>query len=82
MNDISSNLYPNPTSSIVSFKANEALVWSVFSLNGNIVLEGKIDSAGVVTFNTSEISPGVYFVNMRSSRSVLTSSKRLVILPN
>jgi hypothetical protein len=82
MNDISSNLYPNPTSSIVSFKADEALVWSVFSLNGNIVLEGKIDSAGVVTFNASEISPGVYFVNMRSSRSVLTSSKRLVILPN
>jgi hypothetical protein len=81
-NEISSNLYPNPTSSIVSFKAHEALIWSVFSLNGNIVLDGEVDRACVVTFNTSDLSPGVYFVNMSSSSSVSNSCKRLVILPN
>jgi len=82
VNDISSNLYPNPTSSIVSFKSNEALVWSVFSLNGDLVLGGEVDRACVVTFNTSDLSPGVYFVNMSSSMGVSNSCKRLVILPN
>ena len=82
LNEISSNLYPNPTSSNVSFKANEALIWTVFSLNGNIVLDGEVDRACVVTFDTSDLSPGVYFVNMGSSRSVSKSCKRLVILPN
>ena len=80
--DISSNLYPNPTSSIVSFKAKEALVWSVFSLNGDLVLDGEVDRACVVTFNTSDLSSGVYFVNMSSSSSVSSSCKRLVILPH
>ncbi len=79
---ISSNLYPNPTSSIVSFKAHEALIWSVFSLNGDLVLDGEVDRACVVTFNTSDFSPGMYFVNMSSSRSVSNSCKRLVILPH
>ena len=82
VNDISSNLYPNPTSSIVSFKAHEALIWSVFSLNGDLVLDGEVDRACVVTFNTSDFSPGMYFVNMSSSRSVSNSCKRLVILPH
>ena len=82
VNDISSNLYPNPTSSIVSFKAHEALIWSVFSLNGDLVLDGEVDRACVVTFNTSDFSPGMYFVNMSSTRSVSNSCKRLVILPH
>jgi hypothetical protein len=82
VNDLSSNLYPNPTSSIVSFKAKEALVWSVFSINGDLVLEGEENKACVVTFNTSDLSSGVYFVNMSSTSSVASSCKRLVILPH
>jgi hypothetical protein len=82
VNDLSSNLYPNPTSSIVSFKAKEALVWSVFSINGDLVLEGDENKACVVTFNTSDLSSGVYFVNMSSTSSVASSCKRLVILPH
>ena len=54
----------------------------MFSLNGDLVLDGEVDRACVVTFNTSDFSPGMYFVNMSSSRSVSNSCKRLVILPH
>ena len=80
--EITSNLYPNPTALDVSFEAREALVWSMFSINGNSVREGSVHVAGVVKFNVSDLSPGVYFVKMSSATSTVISVKRLVILPH
>lgn len=79
--EISTQLYPNPASSRVSFKSYEALVWSLFSIDGNMLLEGAVDGAGIVTLNTSDLAPGVYLVMMSSSNRVSNSCKRLVILP-
>ncbi|PCJ82635.1 MAG: hypothetical protein COA49_00815 [Bacteroidetes bacterium] len=82
---ISSELYPNPAASVVSFKAYEALSWKLFSMSGSELKQGNISQPGTVTIDTNELPSGVYWVSMISSSSHSTdkfiSGKRLVIMP-
>jgi hypothetical protein len=83
---ISSALYPNPASYEVSFIAYEALDWRLFSMNGSEIMRGNVSQSGKVTFDTSDLPSGIYWVNMisntRSYSKKIISGKRLVILPH
>jgi hypothetical protein len=79
--EISSELYPNPTSSDVSFKTYEAMVWSVYSLSGRELMRGESNSSVTVTIDTSDLPAGVYWVGMTTTSTSVSSGKKLIILP-
>ncbi len=79
--EISSELYPNPTSSDVSFKTYEAMVWSVYSLSGRELMRGESNSSVTVTIDTSDLPAGVYWVRMTTTSTSVSSGKKLIILP-
>jgi photosystem II stability/assembly factor-like uncharacterized protein len=80
--EISSELFPNPTSYEVSFRAYEDIVWSVYSLNGSQIMSGEAGQSMKVTIDTSDLHAGVYWVSMTNTNKSITSGKRLVILPH
>jgi hypothetical protein len=57
--------YPNPTESIINItnplKKNESAILSVFSENGQLVLEKKIfNNEKIISLNVSSLSNGLY----------------------
>jgi hypothetical protein len=79
--DISSDLYPNPTSYEVSFRTYEDMIWSVYSLNGSELMRGEANQSMTVTIDTSDLPAGVYWVGMTNTANSISSGKRLIILP-
>jgi hypothetical protein len=79
--EISSELYPNPTSSEVSFKTYEDMVWSVYSLSGRELMRGESNPSMTVTIDTSDLPAGVYWVGMTTTSTSVSSGKKLIILP-
>ena len=79
--EISSELYPNPTSSEVSFETYEDMVWSVYSLSGRELMRGESNSSVTVTIDTSDLPAGVYWVRMTTTSTSVSSGKKLIILP-
>jgi hypothetical protein len=79
--EISSELYPNPTSSEVSFETYEDMVWSVYSLSGRELMRGKSSPSMKVTIDTSDLPAGVYWVGMTTTSTSVSSGKKLIILP-
>ena len=79
--DLSSDLYPNPTSYEVSFRTYEDMIWSVYSLNGSELIRGEANHSMTVTIDTSDLPAGVYWVGMTNTSNSVSSGKRLIILP-
>ena len=79
--DLSSDLYPNPTSYEVSFRTYEDMIWSVYSLNGSELMRGEANHSMTVTIDTSDLPAGVYWVGMTNTSNSVSSGKRLIILP-
>jgi len=79
--EISSELYPNPTSSEVSFETYEDMVWSVYSLSGMELMRGESNSSMKVTIDTSDLPAGMYWVRMTKPSTSVSSGKKLIILP-
>ena len=78
---MSSELYPNPASSEVSFRTYDDMVWSVYSLNGRELMRGESQPSMQVTINTSDLPAGMYWVGMTNTSTYETSGKKLIILP-
>ena len=80
--EISSELFPNPTSYEVSFRTYEDMIWSVYSLSGSQIMSGEAYQSMKVTIDTSDLPAGVYWVGMTNINKSITSGKRLIILPH
>ena len=79
--EMSSELYPNPASSEVSFRTYEDMVWSVYSMNGRELMRGESQPSMQVTINTSDLPAGMYWVGMTNTSTYESSGKKLIILP-
>jgi len=63
-------MYPNPTFDIVKISINEEASYSIVSLNGQVLKNGKL-IAGDNTLRTSQLSNGLYFLNIRTDRGFI-----------
>lgn len=59
------SMYPNPIYDVVTISINEEAVYSIFNLNGQVLKNGKL-SSGDNTLRTSQLSKGLYFLNIRT----------------
>ncbi|MBW1295998.1 extracellular catalytic domain type 1 short-chain-length polyhydroxyalkanoate depolymerase [Aquimarina litoralis] len=67
-NDPTVKVYPNPTSSYLTINSNfsEALSYTMYSVSGNVVSTGEIDTVDQKIDMTS-LSSGVYFLTIKNS---------------
>jgi hypothetical protein len=68
------NIFPNPTSKElnVSFNANSAATIELVNVAGQVVATKKANEFANVTFNTSSLNAGVYFVNIHVAEGTFT----------
>jgi len=80
------NFYPNPSSSLVSldydlYQQASFLNWSIYDLNGRLVLEGSAGTSvdrGTLKINTSTLGSGVY--SCRISTDTENYFKKLTVV--
>lgn len=65
-------VYPNPTSDILFLKSNDMEIQkvSIFDINGRLVL--SMNDNTIQAVDVSKLSPGMYFIQMRSSTRLHT----------
>ncbi len=63
-------MYPNPTFDIVRVSINDEASYSIVNLNGQVLKNGKL-IAGDNTLRTSQLSNGLYFLNIRTNRGFI-----------
>lgn len=74
------SVYPNPARDqfVLKFntKTGESITWSLYDVNGRMILKPATESSSGVytkTVSTSQLSPGVYFLSIESSvESIVT----------
>jgi len=67
------NIYPNPSSNIITIDAKQFKSVSVFDLNGRIVLESEKEK-----INVSELANGIYIAKIKLESNVEVSKKLIV----
>jgi hypothetical protein len=73
------SIYPNPTSGLVSLSNSESInvkSVSITDLNGRIVKQNNFDSVSDIQMNISDLSSGVYMMNINSDKG--TAVKKLI----
>ena len=72
--DLADNIlvYPNPTTEIININSNHNATYTLYDINGSLVLEGNIQS-GNNTVELSSITKGLYFVKVSSFNQIFTS---------
>lgn len=73
-------IYPNPTHGIVnisSSKINGEVYISLFDINGRKVLNKKVDMSGQATINVSNLSTGIYVMQLISDGK--TQTEKLIV---
>ena len=72
-------IYPNPTGDVASVFVDHQGTWdiTVYDLNGQIVLEGSVNTP-VKTIDTNSLSSGTYIVSARAKRKLIGSSQLIV----
>lgn len=65
-------IFPNPASDYISLglnlNAGDIAVYSITDVSGRVLLEGHIDHEAETLANLSGLAPGIYFVNVQTSR--------------
>ncbi|MDC9722071.1 MAG: T9SS type A sorting domain-containing protein [Urechidicola sp.] len=67
------NIYPNPSSNIITIDAKQFKSVSVFDLNGRIVLESEKEK-----INVSELANGIYLAKIKLENNAEVSKKLIV----
>lgn len=82
---IISSIFPNPATEKVNFyfptKEIEADQWiSIYSASGRKIKELELQS-GTATWNTSNVTPGIYFYRVFNSNQLTTQGKVIIKHP-
>tara|TARA_B110000444_G_scaffold243049_1_gene260964 strand:- start:3002 stop:4960 length:1959 start_codon:yes stop_codon:yes gene_type:complete len=80
--ELASSLVPNPTTTHVHFIAQEALSWTLYSMNYAVVSSGFKDYSGRVDVDISSCEAGIYWIQITSLVSNRYTGQRLVVLPH
>lgn len=72
------NVFPNPASNVVNVTNDNALITgiSITDLNGRIVKQNNVQNLSKVELNISDLSAGVYMMNVTSDKG--TATKKIV----
>jgi hypothetical protein len=73
-------VYPNPASTSISISLIDEVknaTISIFDINGRQVYAKKSDLQGIVTFNTENLSTGIYILKINNN--VISYSEKLII---
>ena len=62
------NIIPNPASDEITFNTSTSSDWSIYSVSGEIILQGKT-VIGQNQVNTSDLLPGFYFLRLNDAAS-------------
>lgn len=68
-------MYPNPAQNVVNLGSNENILISgvsIVDINGRVVKSGNYDGLSNVQINTSDLSAGVYMLNIVSDKGITT----------
>jgi hypothetical protein len=79
---IAINIYPNPVREKLHIEVTDtgSFNYNILSSYGKVILSGKEVAGGMATIDTSELSAGVYFVQVISGNQV--QSKKIIIAGN
>ena len=69
INEIRVNIFPNPTTSVLNFSANNLSLNSaieIYSLDGKLMLQSSINNSQNNKLNVADLNAGIYFVKIIS----------------
>ena len=78
LNDVLANkfsMFPNPANNVVSISNTESIFVNsinVTDVNGRIVLSNNYDAVSAAQLNISELTSGIYFVNINTTEGSVT----------
>lgn len=76
------NFYPNPVDGLATveldFQPDEALIFSIYTLNGQRVLAKNLHTENRFLIDCSLLSPGLYFTTLSSENQVIGRQKLIV----
>lgn len=78
---ISYRVYPNPTADFLTVETTGISVigMTLLDANGKVILkEGPLGAASRLTFNISDLSPGIYYLNIEDEVLEITSKKIII----
>lgn len=72
--NIQLEIFPNPTSNFVQINSNQNIdSYSLFSIDGKLVLTKKISNLNQITVDITELNSGVYLLNLNSNGIVINN---------
>ncbi len=78
---VSASLFPNPTQEDITLEvkqlANEQLTYSVFDMQGKLILTDKV-RADETNISLKEFTPGIYFIQINNSENKKTQSFKII----
>ncbi len=74
------NIYPNPTSDYVEVSFPNSILGSykVSSISGGVLMESTFENTFVLKINTSSLSNGIYFLEVKDSTGTKYTSKFVI----
>jgi hypothetical protein len=78
---VSASLFPSPTQEGITLEvkqlANEQLTYSVFDMQGKLLLTDKV-RADETNISLKEFTPGIYFIKINNSENKKTQSFKII----
>jgi len=70
------SFYPNPSSNYIDITIHQNAIYSLYTLNGQLLKVGKLES-GINKLSLKQYSHGVYFIKVQTENQI--TSKKLII---
>ncbi len=74
-------LYPNPAASefFISNNSEKAYQISIYTIAGQLLQSSEIQIGAISRINTSSLTNGIYFVNLYESKTLVKTSKLVIV---
>lgn len=73
LEDITINLYPNPTKNYLHFKNPSVLSYAIYDIAGKLLLESKgINLSSETKIDVKSLNQGVYFIVLKTEQGLVT----------